>query len=328
MRILLALTILNLSLWAADSAVGQTESKAVRGVKLGESQVERWRIGMIVSASGGPCSRMVGTTTVPMDWPEQRAKIVDQDLTPGVSVSYKTINGTVRQMIVKIPALADGAEARAIITFEIERNTLLPPDDTDVYVAADPKTLKGALKDYLGPSPTIESGHPRIKALAKEIGADQTKAWDRINAFYDWVRKKIQYEKDAPLTGVVEAIDKGTGDCNELTSTFIALCRASGIPARTVRLPKHCYPEFYLQDDKGEGHWFPCEASGSEAFGGILTRNPIMQKGDNFRLSVPDPGSKRTKVEAYRFLPESLTGVPRPNGGQPQMKLVCQPIRE
>ena len=328
MRIPLALTILTWPLWVLPSVAVQTETPEVRGVKLGEPQVERWRIGMVVSASGGPCARMVGTTSVPMDWPEQRATIVDQDLTPGVSVSYKTYGSAVKQMIVKIPALADGAEARAIITFEIERNTLLPPDNTDVYVAPDPKTLKGALKDYLGPSPTIESGHPRIKALAREVGAGQAKAWDRVSAFYDWVRKKIQYEKDSPLTGVVEAIDKGSGDCNELTSTFIALCRASGIPARTVRLPTHCYPEFYLLDDQGAGHWFPCEASGSEAFGGILTRSPILQKGDNFRLSVPDPGTKRTKVEAYRFLPENLTGIPRPNGGQPQMKRVCQPIRE
>ena len=42
------------------------------------------------------------------------------------------------------------------------------------------------------------------------------------------------------------ALRDGTGDCEELSSLFIALCRAHGIPARTVWVPDHCYPEFYL----------------------------------------------------------------------------------
>ena len=82
------------------------------------------------------------------------------------------------------------------------------------------------------------------------------------------------------------ALKDKTGDCEELTSLFIALCRASDIPARTVWVPGHCYPEFYLEDDEGKGHWFPCQAAGSRAFGGIPEQKPILQKGDNF--SVPE----------------------------------------
>ena len=138
----------------------------------------------------------------------------------------------------------------------------------------------------------------------------QTKAWPHVRAIYDWVRKTIHYQKDAPLTGCVEAIEKQSGDCNQLTSTFIAICRASGIPARTVQIPAHCYPEFYLCDEKGEGHWFPAEVSGSEDFGGIFTHTPIMQKGDAFRITaareedrdVPPPAleSQQPEPEARR----------------------------
>ena len=91
----------------------------------------------------------------------------------------------------------------------------------------------------------------------------------------------------------MEAIEKGSGDCNELTSAFIAICRASGIPARTVQIPGHCYPEFYLQDETDKGHWFPAEVSGTEDFGGVFTHTPIMQKGDAFKISVPDTESPR-----------------------------------
>ena len=218
---------------------------ADRGPKLGEPDMQRWKIGMIVSASGGPVGRLTGTTTVPMKWPEQSLKLVSQDLSPGVTISYKSY-GTATQMIVNIPRVADGKEVHAILTIDVTRRTLLPPDETDLYVVPDAKSLQPDFKQYLSPSPLIESNHARIKAIAKELGEGQNKAWSHVRAIYDWVRKTIHYQKNAPLTGCVEAIDKGSGDCNQLTSTFIAICRASGIPARTVRIPGHCYPEFYL----------------------------------------------------------------------------------
>jgi len=299
---------------------GKAETPAEdRGPKLGETVTQKWKIGMVVSASGGPVGRLTGTTTVPMKWPEQSLKLVSKDLSPGVTINYKSY-GTARQMVVSIPRVAGGKEAHAILTIEVARRTLLPPDETDLYVVPDAKSLPPDFKQYLGPSPLIESGHARIKAIAKQLGEGQSKAWPHVRAIYDWVRKTIRYQKDAPLTGCVEAIDKGSGDCNQLTSTFIAICRASGIPARTVRIPAHCYPEFYLHDDRGHGHWFPAEASGTEAFGGILTHSPILQKGDAFRVSVP-------KTEPVRFLPETLTS---PNTkfviGQPILKLICEPV--
>jgi hypothetical protein len=310
---------------AAARPVHAQEATSARDSSSADISTERWRIGMSVTAAGGPCSRLVGTTTVPMDWPEQRVKVVKEDLSPGVTVSYKTHGTAAKQMVVKIARLGDGEEAHAIITFEVRRRTQLPPDKTDRFTAPDAKSLKGNMRDYLSPSPYIESTHPRIKALAKEVGADRTKAWEQVRAIYDYVRSKIQYEKDAPLTGVIEALDKGTGDCNELTSAFIALCRARGIPARTVRVPGHCYPEFYLCDEDGAGHWFPCQASGTEAFGGIPQRDMILQKGDNFRVSAADPATHRLKIDNHRFLPETLMGLPGGKvGGQPRLKLVCE----
>ncbi len=302
----------------------KAEKPAQRGPKLGEADVQTWKIGMIVSASGGPVGRLTGTTTVPMKWPEQSLRLVSKDLSPGVTISYKSY-GTATQMIVNIPRVADGKEVHAILTMEVTRHTLLPPDETDLYVLPDVKSLPPDFKQYLNPSPLIESNHARIKAIAKQLGEGQTKAWPHVRAIYDWVRKTIQYQKDlhlkkdAPLPGCVEAIDKGFGDCNQLTSTFIAICRASGIPARTVRIPDHCYPEFYLHDEKGQGHWFPAEVSGTEDFGGIFTHTPILQKGDAFRVTVP-------KTETVRFLPESLISPNLKSGGRPEMKPICEPV--
>ena len=62
-------------------------------------------------------------------------------------------------MVVNIPRVADGKEVHAILTMEITRHTLLPPDETDLYVVPDAKTLPPDFKQYLSPSPLIESNH-------------------------------------------------------------------------------------------------------------------------------------------------------------------------
>ncbi len=312
---------------ATPLAVGASEDgkaekpAAARGPKLGEPDVQKWKIGMIVSASGGPVGRLIGTTTVPMKWPEQGLKLLGRDLSPGVTVTYNKSFGTATQMIVNSPRVADGKKVHAILTIEVTRYTLLAPEETDVYVVPGAETLPPAFKQYLSPSQLIESNHARIKAIAKQLAEGQTKAWPHVRAIYDWVRKTIKYQKNAPLTGCVDAIDKGSGDCNQLTSAFIAICRASGIPARTVRIPDHCYPEFYLLDDKGEGYWFPAEVSGTEDFGGIFTHTPILQKGDAFRITAPG-----AKTETFRLLPSNLTGANGKSGGKPEMKLICEPV--
>jgi hypothetical protein len=96
---------------------------------------------------------------------------------------------------------------------------------------------------------------------------------------------------------------------------FIAICRAGNIPARTVWVQGHCYPEFYLEDNKAVGHWFPCQIAGSREFGGIVETRPILQKGDNFK---PHPGQKKNQ----RYLAEFLTGTPAPNASQPSIRAV------
>src|SRR5690606_11636573 len=126
----------------------------------------------------------------------------------------------------------------------------------------------------------------------------------------------VKYE-NGELKGAIKALHDKTGDCEELSSLFIALCRAQKIPARTVWVPDHCYPEFYLADADGNGVWFPCQAAGSRAFGGIPEDRPILQKGDNFR----DPDRPKEKL---RYVSENLTG--KGGGGRPKVKFIREEV--
>jgi len=134
--------------------------------------------------------------------------------------------------------------------------------------------------------------------LSRTIGQDAENAWAEVEAVYDWVQANIKYE-NGRLKGALAALKDGTGDCEELSSLFIALCRAKGIPARTVWVPEHCYAEFYLEDENGNGFWFPCQPAGDKAFGEMPFQYVILQKGDNFSF----PGDRKK----YRYLPQQIT---------------------
>lgn len=286
-----------------------------KGPKLDSLVTKKYKCGVTISARGGPCKGMVATVPIPMEWPEQQVQVVSEDISPTVkSVTYRTVGGGARQMVIEIPLLPAGEEAHALVTFEVARNTLLPPDDTSEFTV--PKKLPRDVMIHTGPSPFIESRHPKITSLSKEIVAGKEGAWEKVEAIYDWVRENVKYE-NGELKGAIKALNDKTGDCEELSSLFIALCRAQKIPARTVWVPEHCYPEFYLTDAAGNGYWFPCQAAGARAFGGIPEDRPILQKGDNFR----DPDRPKEKL---RYVSEYLTG--KGGGGKPKVKFVREAV--
>ncbi len=303
----------------AEEAKTPEEAPAEEGP---DGQTQKWRVGMVISAAG-PCAGVVGTMAVPTDWPEQKVRILKEDLSRGVKVKYQMVEEAVKQMTVTVPRIDAGGEAKAVITFEVKMGWPRP-GDTSALVVPDPKKLDRQLKPFLQPSPLIECDDPQIKAVAEKVGVDAKDAWSRVEAIYDWVRQKVQYDKDSPLKGARAALRDGNGDCDELTALFIAVCRAGNIPARTVRVPGHVWAEFYLEDDKGQGRWFPCEVAGARSFGDIRTPKPIVQKGD--AIKGRNPQTKRPEV--FRFLPETLVVTKYQPGGEPKLRLVCEPVKE
>lgn len=317
------LIAMGLANWA--SAQFKDDAEMPKEGKLGETVVQRWRIGMIFVAQGGAMTQIVGSTSVPMDWPEQRVRVVAEDLSPGMSVSYRPVEGMGRQMTLKLASLADGDEARGIITFEVKRSLAGPPEETDGFELADASKLDRKLMPYLAASPLIETTSPEIRGACKEVGADEKKAWDKVQALYEWTREKIKYvdNRGGKVKGAAEALRDGIGDCDETSALFIAACRIHEIPARMIRVPGHVFAEFYLLDAQGKGHWFPCQSTGAKQFGGVTDARPILQRGDN--VVAVDPRTK--KKTRQRFLTETLQGMPRVPGATLRLKLVCEFVK-
>src|SRR4051794_32449306 len=82
-----------------------------RGIRLGETATSKWRFGVVIKAPGA-ARGIEATLPVPMDWPEQTIKKISDEKTPSVhGVTFKTLEGGVRQMVVAVPRLPAGGEA-------------------------------------------------------------------------------------------------------------------------------------------------------------------------------------------------------------------------
>ena len=167
MRLRLLLLAALVWLGGFSAALAQFKEGEPGGSKTGKSEVTRWQIGVTVKAAGGACRGGNGYISVPMDWPEQEVNVVKEEVSPEIKIHYAQMETGLKVMNIKLGQLAAGHEAKAMVTFEIRRSALLPPDDTDVYVLPDVKKLPREVRQYLSPSPKIESRDPRIRELAK-----------------------------------------------------------------------------------------------------------------------------------------------------------------
>lgn len=310
---------LSVALWTASAAAQFKESAPDHGPKLDREVTQRIKVGVVIKASGGLFHHIVATAPVPTDWPEQSVRVVQEDVSPAVKkLSYRAITGGggLKQMVVEIPQLPAGQEARALVTFEVTRRSKTAPTDTSIYKI--PKKLDRQMSLNVGPSPYIESRHPKIVAMAKEVIADAETDWQKAEAIYNWIRQHVSYTS-GELKGAARALYDKTADTDEFTSLFVAMCRAVKIPARTVFVLGHCYAEFYLEDDEGQGHWFPCQPAGEAMFGFSDDIRPILQKGDNFK-------NPENSKERLRFVTEYMTAAGR--GGKPEVKFFSELVAE
>jgi len=105
-----------------------------------------------------------------------------------------------------------------------------------------------------------------IRAIARRETRRKTTVVAQARALYDWVYDHMQYDKSVPGWGLGDipyCLKVGKGNCTDFHTLFIALARASGIPARwNIGFPLaygdgkdgaasqqvsgyHCWAEFY-----------------------------------------------------------------------------------
>ncbi len=273
----------------------------------------RWKVGIKIAAATGPCSGIRGTFSVPIDWPEQDVKVVEENVSDTVrQTQYRNLDAGVRQMFFVIPRLNFGETAEVTVTFEVTRRTKPLPLDTTVYHI--PKSMPREVRKYLSNSPKIDVRNTKIRMKSKELTADKDTAWEKAEAIYTWMKENVKHT-NSPLQGSVKTLGQKAGGHEDLANLFIALCRASKIPARTVWVPNYSYAEFYLVDADKKGEWFPCEFKEKTQFATVSQPYMILQKGEN--VQVPEA------KERMRFVPEFVKAAP---GSRPTVTTVRESL--
>ncbi len=160
----------------------------------------------------------------------------------------------------------DPSARKADVSFHAVRLEALRPDlsKESGEVPAD------IAEKYLGSSKMVAADDPAVKALAEEITKGKTTNVDKARAVYDWIYDNMNRDNDVVGCGdgdVCRLIgeDQRAGKCTDINSVFVALCRASGVPATEmfgIRMNdaditgnQHCWCEFYAP---GIG-WVPAD---------------------------------------------------------------------
>ena len=253
-------------------------------IELLEPRTYRLKIVLRVEAPEDADSpNVVMVAPIPMDWPEQRARMIGAPkFTPGGKYSETVKRGQCATMKYTIPRIAAGESASVELLYEITRWRM-----HFVYATDELELPHGAPADvrdqFTGLAPGLEMKHPKIVNLTRDLEKEHAgdRPWDRVKGFWQWTRDNVEF-KNGDFRGALFAIEQQCGDCEEMSALFVSMCRLSGVIARSVWVEGHNYPEFYLVDAKGKGHWIPAQVVGPPWFGEMTEYRPIFQKGDRF----------------------------------------------
>ena len=151
-----------------------------------------------------------------------------------------------------------GKENRTLtFSYRVERMERRHPDLTRPETPWDPADYA----PWLAPTRLAPLDGP-VKALADKITAGKTTVLSKARAIYDWTCDNTYRNPETRGCGagdVCQLLEDPGGKCGDLSSIYVTLCRAAGVPARHVlglrqgskatqdiTTWQHCWAEFYL----------------------------------------------------------------------------------
>jgi transglutaminase-like putative cysteine protease len=109
--------------------------------------------------------------------------------------------------------------------------------------------------EYLRPTEVIDSDHPDVVAKARELTRDCRSDKEKLERIYYFVRD-LPYDILAAFRDLAEGrrrasdvLNAGHAFCMGKASSFVALCRASGIPARIGFQQLHCPDKPFMSEE-------------------------------------------------------------------------------
>lgn len=166
-----------------------------------------------------------------------------------------------------------------------------------LLINAEPQKVKQAVvrpvaafaqPEYLEDSAEVQSKHPLIRSLAKELVGDTTDAWEASRKINQWVFNNLE-KVLVDSASALNALKTRKGECQSHTYLFTALARAAGIPTKIVNglvysptyqgFLYHAWPEVFV------GEWRALDPTfGQDVVDATHIKLSEGQKDDQFKL--------------------------------------------
>ncbi len=88
------------------------------------------------------------------------------------------------------------------------------------------------LEPALKSSDMVQSDHVQIRDKARQILGDEIQAKAISKTLTTWVYDYLEKKPVASISGAVDILNTGVGDCTEHTTLYTALSRAAGVPTK------------------------------------------------------------------------------------------------
>ena len=232
----------------------------------------------------GSAQFLKATTPVPIEFAEQKIR-ESKIKTNGCQAIIRPISNGAAQLFLTAPVIAKGQTIFASVKMGVTLLKQYRGFSKEQFEPRQPAMPIEFKRQYLFDSPGMPVRASSVRKLQKEITERSSHPWDTAHRIYLWVWENIK-PQIGRFKGVVRALQSRAGDCEERAACFVALCRASGIPARLVWVPNHNWAEFFLVDTNGVGQWIPAHTAAYSWFGWTGAHELVIQKGDN--LYVPE----------------------------------------
>lgn len=194
---------------------------------------------------------------------------------PASSFHYVDYWGTeVHAFDVHVPHTQLAVTASSVV----ETSGAVPaPNDTSWHDLEDPSLLD-RMAELLLPS-TYVAIDVGLSQVAERLRRQCGRPLEACEAAAEWVRSKLTYESGSTTvsTSALEALNQGSGVCQDFAHLTLALARAMGIPARYVSGYLHPHDEAVVGlTQVGEGHawvevwlgeWWPMDPTNAQQVG-------------------------------------------------------------
>ncbi|RMD58408.1 transglutaminase domain-containing protein, partial [Candidatus Woesearchaeota archaeon] len=211
---------------------------------------------------------LVATTSLaqPVSWFDAQKVITELNISSTISIIPKGPNPYVESItadLLLVPKNLQNTAVRslranppAIVTHNRARYKWTNPKDTQLNFGYSsvvekindaprvrakiqyPTKFPKELEKYTKPTQYIDSNNPKIIAQAHYLAQNQDDLFLLVSSIGMWVKTNIEYNLSTLTAEVTQpaswALENKYGVCDELTSLFIAMLRALGIPARFV----------------------------------------------------------------------------------------------